>query len=374
MSRDHSTEGNAVADVTDEVGERPGGELRAAREAAGLELGEVAERLRLSPPLLRAIEADDYASLPPATFVRGYLRGYARLLGLDGDRLVAAFDEAGRTSSEPRLELPSGEGDGSGRGRRLWLLLLLVVALAAAGAAAWWYTEGSLVTEPPILGDDGANGASGAGGANGAGDDGSAADEQSATGATEGGEALEAVSPETIDAGVESPARVSPNRPVVVDPDLLFPSIELDREQMAERDAEVDEIFEEVPLDGASADAAGGAEPTDPAAADGGVAALEDPGRAVTEAAGSGPDRLALFVEAESWIEVYDDRERRLVYVLYGGDSPLVVNGWAPFEVYLGYAPGVRVEVNGTEVETGDFVRPNETARFIASQDGARQP
>jgi len=60
-----------------------GAMLAAAREAAGLSIDAVAGQLKLAPRQVRAIEAGDFAALPGRTFVRGFARNYARLLGLD---------------------------------------------------------------------------------------------------------------------------------------------------------------------------------------------------------------------------------------------------------------------------------------------------
>jgi len=64
-------------------GVNSGERLRAARERAGLTIEQVAARLRLAPALLAALENGRREELPPAAYVRGYLRSYAQLLGLD---------------------------------------------------------------------------------------------------------------------------------------------------------------------------------------------------------------------------------------------------------------------------------------------------
>ena len=68
-----------------------GAALRAAREAAGLSADAVAQQLKLHPRQVRAIEEDDYGRLPGRTFVRGFVRNYARLVNLDADAIVAAL-------------------------------------------------------------------------------------------------------------------------------------------------------------------------------------------------------------------------------------------------------------------------------------------
>lgn len=63
--------------------------LAEARERLGLSVAEAARQLRLSPRQVEALEADDHASLPGKTFLRGFLRNYARLLQLDPESLPA---------------------------------------------------------------------------------------------------------------------------------------------------------------------------------------------------------------------------------------------------------------------------------------------
>jgi cytoskeleton protein RodZ len=61
----------------------PGARLRSAREHAGLSLDQVAQALKLAPRQVKALEDEDFAQLPGRTFARGFVRNYARLLGLD---------------------------------------------------------------------------------------------------------------------------------------------------------------------------------------------------------------------------------------------------------------------------------------------------
>ena len=70
----------------------PGAKLSAARESKGMSLEQLAKETLLTSRYLKALEADDYDTLPGATFVRGYLRRYAGVVGLSADELVAEFD------------------------------------------------------------------------------------------------------------------------------------------------------------------------------------------------------------------------------------------------------------------------------------------
>mgnify|MGYP000379632154 CR=1 FL=1 len=78
----------------------PGQRLRAEREAQGISQEDVARRLNLTVTFVQALEADEYERLPEATFVRGYIRNYARELELPADELAEAFSEVMQAQEE----------------------------------------------------------------------------------------------------------------------------------------------------------------------------------------------------------------------------------------------------------------------------------
>ena len=65
--------------------------LRDARKAMGLTQGDVAEALRIKPAYIDAIERLDTAALPSVGYVLGYVRSYAKRVGMNGDEAVAAY-------------------------------------------------------------------------------------------------------------------------------------------------------------------------------------------------------------------------------------------------------------------------------------------
>jgi cytoskeleton protein RodZ len=67
----------------------PGQALAAKRGERGLSIDEVAASTRIRPEHLRALEADDYTQLAAPVYARGYLRSYAKFLGLEPDPLIA---------------------------------------------------------------------------------------------------------------------------------------------------------------------------------------------------------------------------------------------------------------------------------------------
>ncbi len=125
-----------------------GDELRMAREAAGLTLAEVAERTKIRPGILGDIEADAHDRLPALTYSLGFVKAYARTVGLDP---VAAGERYRRESHkgdpvptmvdlQPLEEqrLPS---------RKLLVGSILAVLVVLAGFWAWG--AGWLTGAPP---------------------------------------------------------------------------------------------------------------------------------------------------------------------------------------------------------------------------------
>jgi len=71
-----------------------GSELREARQGRELSLDQVEQQLRIRAKFLEALEQGNYAALPSAVQARGFLRNYARFLGLDPELMVSRYDEA----------------------------------------------------------------------------------------------------------------------------------------------------------------------------------------------------------------------------------------------------------------------------------------
>jgi cytoskeleton protein RodZ len=66
-----------------EFGDSPGRRLRVQRQSRGLTIERIGAQLHLKPEIIDALEQDRFEDLPDGVFVMGYLRNYARLLGLD---------------------------------------------------------------------------------------------------------------------------------------------------------------------------------------------------------------------------------------------------------------------------------------------------
>jgi cytoskeletal protein RodZ len=120
-----------------EIAVSPGTALRAEREAQGMSEREAADRLNWMPDYVDVIEKDNYEKLRNPAFARGYVKAYARLMGLDQEKILQDFDRK-------REEWASEAGSGRKETRPLHLQntgVSVVVGLAVLVMLVvfmWW--------------------------------------------------------------------------------------------------------------------------------------------------------------------------------------------------------------------------------------------
>lgn len=102
--------------------------LRRERELRHMSIEEIAQTTRIPLRLLRLLEDDQFDELPGDVFARGYIKSYARTLGLEAKPLIRKLDEttADREEREP-TPLPAVQTPE--RGRRFGIAIALVVLL-----------------------------------------------------------------------------------------------------------------------------------------------------------------------------------------------------------------------------------------------------
>ena len=121
-----------------ELPTEPGSRLERQRALAGLTEQQVAERLNLDAAAVTALEREDYSALGAPVFVRGHLKRYAVLLGLDEDEILGAYERSRAHLSQPTLVPKSRAEMLPDRGPPKWPWLfggVLLVLLAAAVVA-----------------------------------------------------------------------------------------------------------------------------------------------------------------------------------------------------------------------------------------------
>jgi cytoskeleton protein RodZ len=130
-----------------------GQELAAAREARGLALADVAQSLKFAPRQLEALEQERFDALPGATFARGMVRSYARLLKLDPDplveRIAGRFEAPDSNRLADRYHQPVPFSDNARRSTFVYLGLSLGVLALVGGVAYEWQQERVAAAQAP---------------------------------------------------------------------------------------------------------------------------------------------------------------------------------------------------------------------------------
>lgn len=117
-----------------------GCQLREGRERMGMSVEDVVAKIKLAPRQILAMEADDFQALPETTFLRGFVRSYAKLLQLDVQPLLDALpgSKVAKMSVEQLPVDAPFPSERTARRQNLNLLIAaLLIALGLAGFAAW---------------------------------------------------------------------------------------------------------------------------------------------------------------------------------------------------------------------------------------------
>lgn len=115
-----------------------GATLREAREHLGLSVTDVENRLKFVPRQIEALEADHYAELPEMSFVRRFVRSYARLLKLDPEPLLAALPvvpvQPSLHTTSIGIEMPF-----QGKSSKLSLKIIWLITVPALVVVFWMF-------------------------------------------------------------------------------------------------------------------------------------------------------------------------------------------------------------------------------------------
>ncbi|KAB0677941.1 DUF4115 domain-containing protein [Aeromonas caviae] len=289
----------------------PGQLLRNAREQLGWTREQVASRIHLRLTLIAAIEADTYDKHTSHTFIRGYLRAYAKLVGIPEEAILAAYEKLGLTPPDNiDMQSFSRRSRQQANDSRLkvvtWLVILVLIGLSVA----WWWQSTARRS---------------------AGDDALAATEMSAT--------------------VNTPeANVAP-AVEVAEPVLPAAS---------------DAVSTQVVVSGATATLpvvatdASAAVPTD---VSGAVSTAES---TTTEPAKA--PQLKMSFTADCWLDVKDANGKTLFSGLKKANDELVLEGPEPLRFIIGAPMAVNLEYQGKSFDMSRY-NNGRTARFSLPQE-----
>jgi cytoskeleton protein RodZ len=270
--------------------EAVGAELQRAREALGLSVAEVAQQLKFAARQLEALEQERFDDLPGGTFVRGMVRGYARLVRLDAQPLLEAlagrFDAPDAGQLAARYSQPVPFSDSGRRSTFVYLGLSLGVLALGGGFAFQWYNEHKASTQ---------------------------------------------LASAKAAVATEEPAAASARLPVASAPRSEAKVAEpAPRVEVATRVSAAKEIVSKTASE---------------------TPAKAVPAVASANTAAAAVHRLVIRCDEEAWIEVRDSNERMLVSSLNPKGCERVVQARGPLSLVIGNAEHVQVLHNGRAVD-----------------------
>ena len=381
------------ADAAGDAGDNAGCVLRAAREAAGMTIEQVADKLHLLKATVIALEEEDTANLPSRVFTLGYMKNYARIVGVPESRIMelARVDVAEGAEEVRNLRQPHTtqilRPKRRGGGRLPIKVLAWMMLLAIAGLLVMWLKD--TVELPQIDDMPGLSSLVG-----------NPAEEQQ-SGAAEEGETV--LLPLAID-----------DKPVVSAADqdaATTDAVDVDQDAAATDAADAEDLLLqpesagqsqqglELPLDLDGGDIPAADESGSPdEAAEGESAQDEDadgdlpaqmalqseaqgdqtaaspqppaegeaaPQSAAAPAASGG--RITLDFGAVSWVNVSDADQKSVLFGDMPAGSSKTLEGRAPFTFVLGNATHVRLSVDGRPYDITPHIRGG-VARFVLGE------
>jgi cytoskeleton protein RodZ len=133
----------------------PGTQLAQARVDLKLSQEEVAARLHLATHQIQSLEADDYSGLPGSTYVRGYLRSYALLLGLEPEKVLKAHTVLTAKPQSPDFSTIAPQKQITSHHHQVRFVTYVVAILVIGLAIAWWQSRNTQLPSPlPVVQQD----------------------------------------------------------------------------------------------------------------------------------------------------------------------------------------------------------------------------
>lgn len=332
----------------------PGETLRLAREAKGLSMAEVARGLNMTESMLRNVEAGAFDKLNGHTFARGYVRAYAKYLGLDQEQLVLAFDRyTGTDASGSEVKTLGRLQEPVRVSHNLMRSLSILVLVGGAGLTYLFWSQKAGETPVQPVGEI------------------AQVEVEAADGTTE-----IHVLDEPEDQAVAEASRPA-ELPAPLESVALPESAPVESPVTAPA-AQETPVVAQAPVNEPAPVSAAAVAPVSVAAPVAAPAAPEAPALpaqnqpqpsapAEEPALPAGHARVQVQFTADCWAQLTDADGKVLFSALKRKGESLSLSGKAPIELRLGYARGAQVSLNGQPVDVLPFTS-GETARMKLGQ------
>ncbi|OCQ21058.1 hypothetical protein A7985_14870 [Pseudoalteromonas luteoviolacea] len=304
--------------------------LANARNQQNLSLEDVAARLKLNHTQITKLEQDEYHSLGPETFVRGYIKSYSALLGLQSEQVLALYETPNIPEQKRNMKSFSRRTEKEANDSRLMIVSYIVLIVFIGLSAFWWWQtastsdtveEGNFIPDTPSATQPSAPQVS-------------ESDEQPEREVT-----LTNETPATAQVAVVENAAVE-----------SAPSIETAEQQIQEtaQALATETSVEAVPQELAPEVSESQVSPQ----------VEEIPSSEVKSTS-----QVVMYFEDDSWVEIFDATQERIAFGVKKAGYTMTVNGITPFSVVLGKHQVVSIELDGQPVDISGLPR-NRLAKF----------
>lgn len=331
-----NTEATHESNAAKTTGER----LRVAREELGLTQQAVAERLCLKVSTVRDIEDDTSPAELASTFLRGYIRSYARLVRIPEEELLPMMEKQAPIRAAKVAPMQSFSL-GKRRKKRdgwlmsfTWLILFVVVGLTGAW---WWQNHKAQQEEISTMADQ-------------------SSAELSASNSNSQSAPLNNSDSSTADTSAQQPVQTPAPQSTATDSATNQP-LAATAQPTTTADSSAVVSPSQAPVDNAQT--------TTPVAPD---TALPTDQAAVTTPAAD-PNALVMNFNADCWLEVTDATGKKLFSGMQRKDGNLNLAGQAPYKLKIGAPAAVQIQFQGKPVDLSRFIRTSQVARLTVSAE-----
>nr|WP_321382313.1 cytoskeleton protein RodZ [uncultured Vibrio sp.] len=295
--------------------------LKNKRESLGMTQKQVADRLRLRVSVIEDIENNRFESQQVATFTRGYLRSYAKMVGVDEKVVLTALEQTADIQpkdQEIEMQSFSRKTKHEKHNSRIMFLTWVIAIVITGISAAWWWQNQQDNSLTQVVTDSSVE-----------------APEPSAEELAD----IDQMSADELIASEPTDIAASTGQPVATDQEL----------SSAESTEALTTVSEEL----ASTDA------EEPVAVIEEAEVVEEPAIIVPE----GMSLLTMTFKADCWIQVKDTNGKTLVSGTHKPGQDVELTGKAPFKVILGAPEGVTMTFASEPVDLSGYTS-GKVARF----------
>ncbi|OKY25911.1 cytoskeleton protein RodZ [Thalassotalea sp. PP2-459] len=326
----------------------PGEMLAQARKKMGLSELDVAERLNFRKALVGEIEQDIFDASLPATFNRGYLKSYAKLVNLPEKEVLASYETLNIGSTQDKqgtfMQSFSKETEKQAENSRLMWLTYLILAALVGSSVIWWIQDAKESQKTAVV------------------DTTSSTEEQSSS--------IEQPILTTVDVDEQTENKIIDETNIAPLSETLKATTENKITTQASSEQSSTEVLQQadnaisndVPLTNDSV--------TEKSIASTGVA---EPNEQLSLTSSNEPLTSAQFTfSGDCWVNIYDATGERVAWGIKKTGYVMNISGQAPFKVTLGKPELVTIAFQGDNIDMSQFSRGN-IAKFTLPLDAENQ-